>query len=101
MKPLLFVSLCSAITLSGCALKEDPCENVTVAAEELQQCKILKRQMEQARGNIVIRSELERRYQKDCVELRYYRDAKQDLVCGNKAKVEEKERQRKERLSEQ
>ena len=94
MKALMFLSLSVTIALSACVLQEPPCEDVTVAAEELQQCKVLSRQIAQAKGNVVIRSELERRYQQDCVETRYYRDSKQEAVCGNKQQIKAAEEQR-------
>ncbi len=98
MKSLLLSSILATFMLTGCVLQESPCENVTVAAEQVQQCKVLQRQISQSKGNVVIRSELERRYQQDCVEIRYYRDAKQDAVCGNKKQIVEAKKARQEKL---
>jgi hypothetical protein len=42
-----------------------------------------------AKGQPLVRTELERRYQQDCIDIRYYRDEKQLAICGNKHRTEE------------
>ncbi|REL31705.1 hypothetical protein [Thalassotalea euphylliae] len=75
--------------LSGCAANENACEDVTLAAEQVQQCQVLQRQITQAKDRPILRTELERRYEQDCVQVRYYRDDKQPAICGNKDKLEQ------------
>ena len=78
-----------AILLASCSSANNACEDVTLASEQIQQCQALHKQIVNAKGDILIRTELERRYQQDCIEIRYYRDAKQAAICGNKHKVKE------------
>ena len=75
--------------LSACATQESACEDVTLASEQIQECQSLQRQIVNAKGRPLIRTELERRYQKDCVEMRYYRDEHQQAICGNKDNIEQ------------
>lgn len=90
-------SLVVFIGLSGCALREDPCEDVTLASEQIQQCQILQRKIVQAKGQPIIRSELERRYEQDCVNIRYYRDDKQAAICQNKEPMKQVEQSLKKK----
>jgi len=55
----------------------------------VQQCQSLHKQIVNAKNKPIIRTELERRYQQDCIDIRYYRDDKQVGVCGNKEEIEE------------
>lgn len=71
---------------SGCAMHNPPCEEATVAAEQMQQCLVLQRQIVQAKDKPIIRTELERRYQLDCVDIRYYRDDHRLQKCDVKGK---------------
>ena len=92
---VLSTGLISA-SLVGCALNENPCEDVTLAAEQIQQCQVLQRQIVQAKDKPIIRTELERRYEADCVNIRYYRDDKQFAVCGNKEQINQAVKEFKE-----
>ncbi len=47
----------------------------------------MQRQIVNAKGKPLIRTELERRYQTDCVEVRFYRDDHQQAICGNKENI--------------
>lgn len=82
------LSFLSAITLGfvlmGCSSNQNMCEDITLASEQVQQCQALHRQIINTKGKPLIRTELERRYQKDCIDFRYYRDEKQSAICGNK-----------------
>lgn len=89
MKYTSFLATCIAIVLTGCSSSENTCEDITLASEQIQQCQALHRQIINAKGRTIIRTELERRYQKDCIDIRYYRDEKQSAICGNKHRVEE------------
>jgi len=72
------------IILAGCAASKNACEDITLASEEARQCQALQRQIDEAKGKPLIRTELERRYQKDCVDVRFYRDDKQPKICESK-----------------
>ncbi|KGJ89209.1 hypothetical protein [Thalassotalea sp. ND16A] len=74
---------------AGCAfVQEDPCEKITFSAEQQAECASLQRQIVNAKGQPIKRTELERRYELDCVNLRYYRDDMTDERCENKASVD-------------
>jgi len=88
MKKTGFLAFGIILILSGCALSEDACEDITLASEQVQQCQALQRQISNAKGKPLIRTELERRYQKDCIDVRYYRDGKQAAICSNKKAVD-------------
>lgn len=84
MKSVLVLILPTFFILAGCATNENACEDVTLASEQVQQCQALQRQITQAKTRPLIRTELERRYQTDCIDMRYYRDEHQAAICGNK-----------------
>ena len=77
------------ITIAGCSTTENACEDITTASEQVQECQLLQRQIANSKDRPLMRTELERRYQMDCVDIRYYRDDKQGAICGNKHKVED------------
>lgn len=83
---ILFFAL---TTISGCASQENACEDITLASEQIKECQLLQKQITNAKGKPIIRTELERRYQQDCIDVRYYRDAQQEAICGNKKSVEQ------------
>ncbi len=89
MKYTPFLVACMAAALTGCSSNDNICEDITLASEQIQQCQILHRQIINAKGKPIIRTELERRYQQDCIDIRYYRDEKQQAICGNKHRVKE------------
>ena len=90
------INAAALVFLSGCATQGSACEDATVAAEQMQQCLVLQRQIVKAKDKPIVRTELERRYQLDCVDIRYYRDDHQPAVCGNKDKIEKEIKRRKE-----
>jgi uncharacterized protein YcfL len=94
MKQFALLVLPSILMFSGCSSNENTCEDVTLASEQIQQCQALQRQIIKAKQEPLIRTELERRYQADCVDIRFYRDDKQAGVCGNKAEVKNSEKPR-------
>ena len=90
-KPLFF-SIVLISLLSSCSSSDSACEDVTLASEQIQACQTLHKRLINARntkGDIIVRTELERRYQQDCIDIRYYRDEKQAAICGNKHKIKE------------
>lgn len=87
MIKILAIMVVVLLFISGCSSSNDACEDVTLASEQVQQCQSLHKQIIDAKNQPLLRTELERRYQQDCIDIRYYRDDKQSAVCGNKAAV--------------
>ena len=85
----LTLMISSVVLFSACSSNDNACEDVTLASEQVQQCQSLHKQIVNAKNKPIIRTELERRYQQDCIDIRYYRDDKQVGVCGNKEEIEE------------
>jgi hypothetical protein len=77
--------------LAGCATKEQACEDVTLVVEQTKQCQSLNKQMKEHEKHTLIWTELQRRYQQDCIDGRYYRNDKQDAICENKNNIEKVE----------
>jgi len=90
MKKTALLAVITVLVLSGCAFTESACEDITLASEQAQQCQVLQRKIANAKGKPIIRTELERRYQKDCIDIRYYRDDKQPAICSNKKAIDDK-----------
>jgi len=88
MNKLLLSVLPVTILLASCSSSDNACEDVTLASEQIQECQALHKQIINAKS-VLVRTELDRRYQQDCVEIRYYRDEKQAAICGNKHKIKE------------
>lgn len=84
-----FFVVALGLGIVGCSSTEDTCEDVTLAAEQVHECQVLHRKIVQAKDKPLIRTELERRYEQNCVAVRYYRDDKQNAICGNKQKIGE------------
>ena len=89
MKLSYLFSALTALTLIGCSSVDNNCENITLASEQIQECQALQRQITHAKNQPLIRTELERRFQVDCIDIRFYRDDKQAATCGNKYKMAE------------
>jgi hypothetical protein len=89
LKPIYLFSVLTLTTLIGCSTTDNVCEDITLATEQIQECKLLQRQIAHSKNKPLIRTELERRYQVDCIDIRYYRDDKQAAICGNKHKINE------------
>lgn len=88
-KVLLLVVPIVTIFLASCSSGDHACEDVTLASEQIQQCQTLHKRIVNAKGNVIYRTELERRYQQDCIDIRYSRDERQAAICGNKHKIKE------------
>jgi hypothetical protein len=88
----LVLIVSSVVFFSACSSNNGACEDVTLAAVQVQQCQSLHKQIINTKNKPLIRTELERRYQQDCIDIRYYRDDKQAGVCGNKAEVVESQK---------
>ncbi len=88
----LIVMVSGVLFFSGCSSHDSICEDVTLASEQIQQCQSLHKKIINAKNKPIIRTELERRYQQDCIDIRFYRDDKQAGVCGNKAQVADAEK---------
>jgi len=89
MNKLLLLVLPVVLVLASCSSVDNACEDVTLASEQIQECQALHKRIVNAKGDILIRTELERRYQQDCIDIRYYRDERQAAICGNKHKLKE------------
>ncbi len=89
MNKSVFLAIPLILLLASCSSSDDACEDITIASEQIQQCQALHRQITSAKGDVFKRTELERRYQQDCIDIRYYRDDRQAAICGNKHKVDE------------
>ncbi len=89
MKKLLSIALCCAATLSGCSMSGGACEDITLASEQIQSCQLLQRKITEIKDEVLLRTELVRRYQQDCIEMRYYREQQQMAICGNKQKLDD------------
>ena len=94
MKQLVII-VSGVLFFSACSANNNSCEDVTLASEQVQQCQSLHKQIIDAKNKPIMRTELERRYQQDCIDIRYYRDDKQAGVCGNKAEVAEAQKLKK------
>jgi len=94
MKQLVMI-VSGVILFSACSANNNSCEDVTLASEQVQQCQLLHKQIIAAKNKPIIRTELERRYQQDCIDIRYYRDDKQAGVCGNKDELAEAKKLKK------
>ena len=91
----LVIIVSGLLFFSACSSNNNVCEDVTLASEQVQQCQLLHKQIINAKGTPLLRTELERRYQQDCIDIRYYRDDKQAGICGNKAEVVEAQKLKK------
>lgn len=89
MKTTVYIAVSTSLLLSSCAFTENACEDITLASEQVQACQSLQKQIANAKERPIIRTELERRYQKDCIDVRYYRDDHQTAVCGKQGKIKE------------
>lgn len=79
----------SVLLFSACSNNtDDACEDVTIAAEQIQECQVLHRKIVNAKKDPFIRGELERRYQQDCIDIRYYRES-QPAICDNKKEIQQ------------
>jgi hypothetical protein len=88
MNKLLLLVLPVVTILASCSSVDNTCEDVTLASEQIQECQALHKQIINAKS-IIVRTELDRRYQQDCIDIRYYRDDRQAAICGNKHKIKE------------
>ncbi|AZQ85750.1 hypothetical protein EKO29_18165 [Colwellia sp. Arc7-635] len=91
----LVMMVSGMVFFSACSSHNNACEDVTLASEQVQQCQSLHKQIINTKNKPIIRTELERRYQQDCIDIRYYRDDKQAGVCGNKTAVAESQKLKK------
>lgn len=95
------IAFATTILLSqaGCSiLNNDPCEDITFSSEQQAECTNLHKQIVNAKGNPIKRTELERRYQENCVDIRYYRDDQTNERCGNKESIEKAYSDEKNRI---
>jgi len=87
-KLLLLLVVPFVSVLTSCSSVDNACEDVTLASEQIQECQALHKKIVNAKS-IIVRTELDRRYQQDCIDIRFYRDDRQAAICGNKDRVKE------------
>ncbi len=81
------ITLISTLLLTQVAcstFQDDPCDGVTFSSEQQAECSSLQRQIVNAKDRPIIRTELQRRYELNCLNIRYYRDDMSDIRCENK-----------------
>ncbi|MEW6999688.1 hypothetical protein AADZ86_18505 [Colwelliaceae bacterium BS250] len=90
MKTITIAAISTVLlTQVGCAFMEpDPCEKIVFSSEQQSECSNLQRQIVNAKNEPIKRTELQRRYELDCVDLRYYRDDMTLERCENKENKE-------------
>jgi len=88
MNKLLLLALPVVTMLASCSSVDNACEDVTLASEQIQECQALHKKIINAKS-VIVRTELDRRYQQDCIDIRFYRDDRQAAICGNKHKIKE------------
>jgi len=88
MNKSLFLVLPVITLLASCSSVDNACEDITLATEQIQECQALHKQIINAKS-IIVRTELDRRYQQDCIDIRFYRDDRQAAICGNKDRTKE------------
>ena len=101
MNKSLYFVLAATAAVSGCSSSNKACEDVNVAAEQVQHCQALQRQITQAKDQPIVRTELERRFETDCIDVRYYRDDQQVAICDNKQEIEREREKIKQQAAEQ
>lgn len=101
MKPITIAFIATTLlSQAGCAFyQEDPCEDITFSSEQQAECAQLQRRIVNAKGNPIKRTELERRYEQDCVNLRYYRDDQTQKRCENKESVDKWIKEEKDEIA--
>ncbi|TRX53488.1 hypothetical protein [Thalassomonas sp. M1454] len=85
------IALVSTVLLTqvGCSFfQPDPCDEITFSSEQQAECSQLQRQIVNAKNEPIKRTELQRRYELDCVNLRYYRDDMSSDRCENPESVD-------------
>ena len=87
MNKIILLACSSIVVIAGCSNTNHACEDITLASEQIQQCQVLQRQISNAKGQPLVRTELERRYENDCINGRFYRDEHQMAICGNKKEI--------------
>lgn len=90
MKTITIVAISTVLlTQVGCSfMQPDPCDEIVFSSEQQAECSHLQRQIVNAKNEPIKRTELQRRYELDCVNLRYYRDDMTSERCANKASVD-------------
>jgi len=88
MNKLLLLVVPVVSMLTSCSSVDNACEDVTLASEQIQECQALHKQIINAKS-VIVRTELDRRYQQDCIDIRFYRDDRQAAICGNKDRIKE------------
>ncbi|TLU67170.1 hypothetical protein FE810_02480 [Thalassotalea litorea] len=96
------LSISVTLFLVACSSSDgDNCDDIRISSEQQNECLSLKKQIDNARGQPILRTELERRYEQDCLNLRYYRDDQVVERCQNQQEVEEVRKEAEQETVEQ
>ncbi len=76
---LLASSVFSVLSLQGCAINNNPCEEIVEVKRQERMCQTLKKQMND-KNHPQLALTARKRYEEACVNLRYYRDDF-DTIC--------------------
>lgn len=101
MKQGLLLSIAAVVGLSACAVQEQACQDINEITEQAQECKVLQRQIKQAKDQPLALTELERRYQTNCIDVHYYRDDRQVAICENKEQIEKVRKEYQESIEQE
>lgn len=86
MMIIKILAICTIFLLNACSIVGDECEDVVAVAEQNQQCLTLQKRIHNNKQQPIALKELERRYEADCVDHRYYRDKQKSTICENNKK---------------
>jgi len=80
----IYTLIITALLTTGCAMQNDSCEEIEKIVAQRKACDALMQRIKQTK-RIAVRTTLEEQYEKQCVELRFYRDNFEDdsLVCSS------------------
>lgn len=82
MKNFLFVLFIQLLLLTGCNSTPSSCEEIEEIIAQRNECEAMAQRIKATRS-VVVRTNLEELYEKQCVAIRYYRDGFDDSqICS-------------------
>lgn len=84
MRSPLLMTLAAVLLLGGCAAQNPHCEDIDKVIAQRKACDALMKRIKQTK-QVAVRTTLQEQYEKQCVELRFYRDSFEDEmnVCSS------------------
>lgn len=78
------ITLAATLLLSGCMAQNPHCEDIEKVIAQRKACDALMKRIKQTK-QVAVRTTLQEQYEKQCVELRFYRDSfENDMsVCSS------------------